>query len=365
MANSINGKTVNKSSVTSTLAFIVFFVLYCGSSSNYNLPIYQQNYETLFGPSLQDVSEWLYYSFEVIGNSLQISFKYFHFILTATAILILQSVVRKWIGEYALLFYLLFFIFPVGEAISAFRDGLAMCLLTLAFPYLADFKKRNIIIYATIIFIASAIHRSFVIYYLFLLVGFFDNIKNTSIKSSIKSIYRIFIIVCVGLAFMPSLLSSVMNSVAEFVSDTEKLGDQSVGYFEGLGNWGFLLYIGFQLICIYTLYKMRLLSEDYLTSNDKVNNLTRMVLYCDIFLLFLVIAYKANSNFFRIFWNLMPINYISLILLSQNSKSKKKSMLFVVFFIFIWVFGINWGTAFFEENYYPMFNDNWILKLDF
>lgn len=350
----------------SDIIFWVLFVLICGESWNWNYPAYYDSYVD-YNLYYEDVTIEQGYAFLVrLFNSWHLHYKYLFLFLFGSGLLLMRNVAKRYLGPNAWIFYLLFFLFPTCNAVAAFRNSVSMFILTFAFPFLLSDKKAGAVKYVALIFLASTIHQTALLYLLLLLKYPFQ-----------KRFWRIFLWICftivmsIALLFtlFPSYLSTFQPLLLLFVSDNEILDSARTVYISSSAGYGFVIYSGFQLFCIFIVYKFREMYRRRVAVNDRIDKFASLTLFANTLYLFLVVFIKMDSTFFRFFQNLMPINYIAIIAMYKQlyirPNHNNVQSVYLLFLVVLIAFAIFRGAPWFEYNILPMFLDNWILQLNF
>ena len=335
----------------------------CGSYISYNSVIYEYAYNSKDTMSF----EWLYSYLSTLGHDLHLRFKYFYFILYGVGLLLLKRVTSRYLGPYQWIFFLMFFLYPLAECRSALRNSMSMFLLLYAFPFLLRGRFKDIVVFISLLIIATGFHRTSFFYFLFLL---YIPYKNEVIFSS--RTYKIVYYIIIVLSFIACFISSISSGFESFLytfldnSDDEALSARA-GYLMGETGYGFLLFGGYQVLWVLLLYLMKkrlkqLLEVQYLGA---VEDFINLVLFMDIILLPLVIGYKFNGNFFRLFMNVVPLNYMGFILLLKSTRFHVMNLMLILFLLIILIVGIQQSMFSFEMNINSMFVNNWLLQLNF
>ena len=344
--------------ILSTLFFIVLFVLVCGSYTTYNSPIYEANYYDGGDPS----DEWLFLSFEKLGYSLSLDYKYFIFILYGIGLLLFRKTTTRLVGGYAWIVYLLFCIYPLGEVRSAVRNTLAMFLIIYAFPLLTSKRFVDILKFIILLILASGFHRVSIFYFLLLLIPFYQSTKSFRLRRWVSIMTYAAIALAILICFSSSAINSLQPVLIRFTSESDLAREGQSVYFENIAGYGFILFGLYQLAWIVILgyFKSR---QEHTETQSTISTFLDLVYYSDIALLVMIIAYKFDSNFFRIFMNLVPLNYISLVLVGRrlNKTGWKMTPLIWGALLFIIVFGIRQTAVFFDDNLITMFTNNWLI----
>lgn len=353
--------------VFSQILFWILFILICGESWNWNYPAYQEHYDNYL-TYYNTLDYEILYSFLVHKfNDFGLHFKYLYFFLYGVGLLLMRTVVNRYLGKYGWIFYILFFIYPTVTAVAAFRNTVAMFILIYAFPFLISGKKWDGIKYILLVFLASLIHQSAIVYLLLILVYPF---QNKVIRRFLFAAYVVGLVVGTALLFLPSLLGNFQSLMQMYLEDSENEGLVArIGYIETSGGLGFLIFGSFQVFCIYIVYKFRNLYLTHIGHGDVAERFAYLVLFADCLFLFSLVFVKMDSTFSRLFQNLIPLNLIVIILLYERLKShglgQRVQLLYSSFVIVLFAFAYFRGAFMFKYNIVPMFTDNWILRLDF
>ncbi len=355
----------------SDIIFIIFVVLSCGSYVSYNSPIYIDNYndcKTLISTEgAFSYSEWLFIYLMRLSANIGLEFQYFFFILLGTGFALIHKVVRKYLGSNAWLFYVLFFICPLAECRSAIRNTMSLCIITYAIPFLLKDNLKNKIIYIVSVLLAMGFHQTSAIYFIFLLKYPYERLSNSN-RRRVNLVFLIAIFILFMACFIPPIMEPIKHAVNALISDTELAESRSL-YFEEQGRLGFILYVGWQCLFIFTLKRLvaRRLHYDSNFMNSSTYLFSKNVILLSTMLLFMVFFYKLNSNFFRIFMNLIPINYIAILSLSANGKYNiiYRDFKIILCLSALLLLGWNYSQVFLDENLLSMFTNNWFLSLDF
>lgn len=371
MSNNQPNGLQNRGIRFSDVVFIIFVVLSCGSFISFNGPVYIDDYyECKFYTSTSDLfsySESIYIYLMKFFASQELEYKYFILLLLGVGFLLIHTVARRYLGNNAWLFYLLFFIYPLGESRSTIRNTVALCIMTYVIPFLSNDDLKSKIKYIIGVIIAMGFHQTAVIYFVLLLKYPYESLSSINKKRANK-LFIIGISVLVAACFIPAIMEPLKQGMDMVLAGSE-LDESRGNYFEEQGRFGFLLYGGWQCVFIYML--RRLLAIRICHDKDFVGTpiyrFVNNVILCSSILLFMVFFYKMNNNFFRIFMNIIPLNYIALLALNQNGKYGIMYKDFKVIACIIIVLTLGWNDTliYLDENIMPMFTDNWLLSLDF
>jgi len=243
-----------------------------------------------------------------------------------------------------------------------------MFLITFAIPYLSSSKRTNKIRFIIIILISAGFHRISYLY-LFLLLKFSYE-KHHSINSwLLKSTFVIVIMNILIMLFYRPYLTLFQHFVLSIVEEDSNLASRNAVYFSDIANYGYILFISIQLVFITVI--IQILKAYRLAQNTKRQikgniGLAKTILFANVFFIVLVLGYKMNSNFFRVFMNLLPINYIVIIQACNHKLWKiNRNLQYSISFLFIslLIFSIYEVLPWFQYNFITMFTENWIFHL--
>lgn len=244
----------------------------------------------------------------------------------------------------------LYFIFPFLIDVTQIRNFISMVIVLFGMKYLLIKENKSIVKYICCVLLASTVHISSLFYFTFLL-------------SQLKSIKKLFIFIlftCVGLMLMS--FTDILPTIASF-TDIDKF----IYWFSTRAKLGFLIPIFIQLcglLLIYCIYlnKKKYIKNDYIDVKTRMNTIS--FLKINIILLLIVPLYIYNGTFFRLYRNMLIINYcfvannITLSRASCYSNILKYLYLFYVILLFYYfIINRNFNTVFL-----PIFNNNIMLN---
>ena len=347
--------------VFSNFIFIVFFILVCGSYVTYNSPVYEGYYKNGDAADF----EWLYGWLSTTGYVYHIDYKYFVFVLFGIGLLMLRKTASKYLSGNDFLLFLLLFIYPLSEIRSAFRNSLAMFVVIYAFPLITTYKVKDLIKFYALLFIATGFHKTSYLYFILGLIPLYQSL-GVHLRKTVKYIYVALIVLSVIICFSSSIINSLQPILISFTTEYDLArNDSQASYFENIADYGFIMYGLYQLSWVLILTYLK---NKYLFSyrQSSAYRFLETLIIADVLLLVMVIGYKFNGNFFRIFMNLVPLNYIALILsckLSNVSMFNYKFLFWACLTVII-LFGISQTIIFFDYNILTMFTENWLLRLN-
>lgn len=107
---------------------------------------------------------WLMWLFAHIN----ISFEFFRIIIFTVSMFLMLNTVTK-ITEKISLFLCMYFLFPFGYDIDQIRQLLSLAIVIFAFRYII-FEEKHFIKYSVLVLLASLIHMSSIVFYIYLLI---------------------------------------------------------------------------------------------------------------------------------------------------------------------------------------------------
>jgi len=284
--------------------FLLLWILFGFNTSNADYMIYNLIYDGHY-PNHE-------FGFMLLVNLFSnLGFTYQQFLISISLIcyLILFRIINKYtIGtNYVIALY---FIFPFMLDVVQIRNFIAMTIILLGIQYLLSDKKRATIKYIVAVLAASSIHYTS-LFYLILVFARFKSWKKLLLTFSMISI------VGATIAYT-NIIPSAMGIIFE--------SDKVTNWFQGRTRFGFLIPIIFQLISFgfvyYSHYKYRKTeqkkeNDNNVYPNDRFKNvdvhqnkLLEIVFRINIVLLIAIPFYIFNVSFFRLFRNVLLLNYI-------------------------------------------------------
>lgn len=350
----------------SFLMFIFTLILLVGNTKTHDYIPYMNNY---YGYIQSDFESGYTFISEKF-NGLGISFDIFKLISMGTGLLLINYTALKFLTKKMLwTFYLLYLIYPLVLDTSAIRNTLAMCIVIYAIPFLSKDTKKDTLIYTLLIFVASLFHMISLIYLLLLLIKVYDNRKR--INKKISKVIFIFLIFNMLLMIVSrGYTTMVLNLIETFFMNSEIISNEKSVYFDIVGNFGFLIYIFYQLLSIFCL---KYVCHFHKQQGEKTNNsvaklydITKYIFFINLLMLIISPLYRVNSNFFRIYRNITPINHMAILSMLNTKNNKKTTKIYGVILIY---FLATIALAYIqiepmkEIAVYTLFTDNWIINL--
>lgn len=357
------------SEIISYILFLLSVILVAASTKTHDYISYSKNYygymNSNFEVGYTYISNFLF--------SLGVSFDIFKLITMGIGMILIRSTAKKILGSEMLwIYYILYMIYPLALDSPAIRNTLAMSITIFAFPYLIDKKRGSGIKYMLLIFVASLFHGTARFYYLLIVLRIYNK-QHSIINKLLRLSFAILILNAIIMSLYKPYLTIVLNIMEQFLVSNDYMDIKKTVYFDIVGNFGFLLFAGYQLLSIYVIKHITNIFESRLrdvnspnkNENMKLYNFAKYLLYCDVLLLLLVPVYRVNSNYFRLFRNIIPLIYISILSSLRNVKSHKIKTIAIIalFFVATIVFAYLQIEPEKEIIFFTLFSDNWIINL--
>lgn len=221
--NLIPDRVVDRKRFILPLSFLLI-LLYWALRYDYGLDYwdyYSSFYDGTEGKLHRGFGERGYYAFSGLFNK-------FYQVIIAQSIIVMASLfhlVRKYIPPQCYwLFFLLFFLTPRFHfvMISALRNSLSACVLFWAFDYCYIEKKRWIL-FALLVFLASLIHTTAIVFFLFPIYHLFSS------RLKGKAVF-------IGLIVLDILSLFFVNALFQYVISASSLTETYDSYLETIGE---------------------------------------------------------------------------------------------------------------------------------
>lgn len=357
--NVINLFMKKKSKLVSFLMIAFLCVMMGANTQNPDIYAYQLNYEKTNLDSL----EYGYWFFKQIFIFLGLDYKWFRIITSAIGILLINNTVKKVIKNESA-FYLMYFIYPFLLDVVQVRNFLAMAILIFSTPYLVNDDKGNSLKAIIFILLAMSFQTSAIIY---LPMIFF-------IKKKKNKIFILLFIEIVILLVIFTLNNSILNSFSEFLINIFGNYEERISIFAyKQTNLGFILFWFIQLMNFILMYWSNKNYndaslnpiEDSLHSNIFQKKYIKTVYWINIYAFFFLPFYVFQSTFSRFMRNLIPLNILAYIAVSNSlrKKSLKKIFFIIIYFTYnIFLFYVDIYYLYNESIVEAVLKYNWILK---
>lgn len=322
----------NKKSRTQRLFFAFFTCGYLLMLFNYSNADYQA-YNVMYNDCMlhQYWVEWGYWGVERFFHTLGLNFFAFKNIyLTVAYFLVAKSIYDYSETPYqAMALYLLF---PFLLDVVQMRNFMAGAIVIFALRFLRKKTLKNTVLYFLCIFLAFSQHTVAIIYILLYVVTLFSiaEVKKISLWVTI-GVFSFFIFCFI---FLPNVLLMITENHAQDIPAA-------------------VIWTGAGLLI--TMYIMRFVAVD--GKND--STMLKIAMFSCVFLPLMLLRF----DMYRIYRNLIVINYIILCEKASNLKIYKKTMIGVAYAIVLFIVQLSSRNAWnFETVTYSMFHFNYLFQ---
>ena len=359
---------IKKNSKIISFCLIILMCVLMGA--NTNNPDYN-TYETIFNLGAVPPDPGFFLIIKLF-RFLGLNYETFRLVLSIFGIVLIHQTLNKLTSNYSY-FYVLYFIFPFFIDIVQIRNFLEMAIMIYAMPFLLQDTLKGYIKYTILIIFAASIQITAILYLLFLLINI---VKRFTI---IKYIFVIVIISAITISLNRSFFIGIVNQL----STNFGYYDERINYYsEVLTRNGYFFYWGVQLCFLYitkilfsgtnnlknqnVIEGKREMQINKLTQNENyVNSFCELVFWANIISLIFMPTYVLQALYFRLFRNLVPLNYIAIISSLQYlpPKSLKKiTITLALFGLSIVLFYVDIGKPFYETIIIKIFENNWVFR---
>lgn len=351
----------------STILFFIIIVLLSGNTATYDYVAYWNNYYGVMNSNFEAGYKFTTDLFFAIG----LTFDQYKLVMLSLSLLLINQTAKKILPKYSLwIFYFFYFIYPLSLDAAHLRNTIAMAIVLYSIPYLSQENKISTIKFILLILLATLFHQTSVIYLFFIGIKLYVN-KKVINKSLVKFCFTLLLLLSVAFTFTPQLFQNVLNLAANIIISNENISNQNTIYFNVTGNYGYLIFTAYQLFTIIILsyvwknYKNETPIFSNLDKIKDIENLLKYVKYINICMLILVPFIRSNSNFFRLYRNLIPINHMLIIstVRLKNIKQAQCILIIIIYFFITLVFAYIIISPQRERLIDTMINDNWIINL--
>lgn len=274
-------------------------------------------------------------------------------------ITVLMLSVRKFLdrkGQY--LFLILYFIYPFFLDVIQVRNFLAMVFMTLAMSFLADNTKKSTFLFWVFMLVSASLQKTLLFYIPFILFYKADK------RKAIKGVLIVAVILSVIIGLNKNFVSNLANYFLLNFSD--KLSGSATFFTVNTRN-GWLYMWAISLLNIAILYYIKKKSSNQLSSGNI--KIVEIVFWINIYSLIALPLYVMDTNFFRIYRDLQPLNLIAWITFFRaaslkNIKINKRSMILLIITILLTILFSVYVTMIIEnllQYFIQGFNNNWIV----
>lgn len=341
--------------IINVLMLVFCIILVSGNTKTYDYEAFATQYYL----GTKNYFEISYFLLSMLFSSLGFSFDLFKFIVLGGSFLLINTVAKKYLSS-RLLLYFCYLLYPLAHDAYNIRNTIAMGIVVYAIMKLTEGGRKNQIKFFGLIILAASFHKVSLVYLVFIFV---EKLKN---PTTMKYVFLFIIFEILGFSifiiFHKNLLEVLANYIANLTFVETVMSPDKLGYLIHKGRFGFLLYgfinIGF-IIALWLCLKVKKIRD------DSYNNFASSLFYINIILLLLIPFYALNSNFFRIYRNIIVLNYIAIIAAGQRCSIKNTydrlffygiAAVIAVLLFFLLV----WGQRNIIFN--TLFSHNWLLS---
>lgn len=337
-----------QSKITMIFMFILMWILFGFNTGNADYMTYEFIYKGFY-PNHEFGFMALVKFFNMLG------FSYQHFLITISFIglFFLIKVINKYTKNinYVLALY---FIFPFMLDVVQVRNFLTMVLIICGIDFLISKEKFSTIKYIGFVILASSIHYSSLFYLVLLVVKFL-------------STRQLLIFPFLSLALVALAYTNILPFIINSMIDNTKI----LFWFQDRSKFGFLISAFIQItgfIFIYIAYKKSFKfykkNKVSLVNSIDMINFYEIILKINLVLFLIYPLYIFNMTFFRLYRNLLILNYIAISNIIQfafNNKFERfvYQLCFIVYIILLMTYFICFSA--FDTVFIPIFNRNLIL----
>ncbi len=326
-ANCIYGVVKKKNLILYGFSLVLIFLLMTFNYDGPDIVVYRATYE-IVGNTTSDVfkatyMEWGYTALMVVGNKLGLDFFAFRIILSFICLALFNSTVKhyKANGNFIVGLYMVYLFF--FDTIQL-RNCIIQFIILFATRYLFQKSAISVLKYILCIIVAASIHMISLLYLSLLLIRV---IKREKGYKNVFALATVIFVVCVLLRpYLPQIISAVL-----------RLLNRGLGYATGTSRFNHWIVLVLTLVATVPLYLYRNTVSDEETKN-KLSGILRIHVIMGLFLPLCIL----NSNFNRIFRNVIVLDTIGLALLYEHSKArstpKQVALLSQIVFIGGWLF---------------------------
>ncbi len=311
-----------KSRILSYISRFVIFLIMVGNTENADMRAYVLEYNHgLHGNfALQDAG----YSMaqHIIQTYLHLEYWGFKCIMVLLSLILIEKAIKYFNANDNFVWgaYLAYLVFI--DTIQV-RNFIAMAIFVFSLIYYAKGGKKNTLIFCALLTIASTFHVLFVYYFFFLVFKIDD-----------KKIVRNSCIVFGVLLFLVSYITK--NSIWGMIAGTF-LGGRGSRYFSSFTKYS---WIGCLLLFLLGLIPFVIDNKNTVALMSEKRGFLRIILNLNYCIMPALPLLLMNSNFYRLFRDILILNYIaySLILEKYRLNSARRMLLLITMWVtvFLW-----------------------------
>lgn len=341
------------SKIVAILLFAFLWIMFGWNTDNVDFANYERGYSWAQG-SFSLNSEMGYQLIYKLSILLGLTYHQFLIILSFTGLLIIYNTIIRYTKNVAFVLAL-YFIFPFIIDVVQVRGFLIMSIILYSTRFIIEERKLGTLKFVILVLFATSIHYSALFYISFLLI----KQKNISSLTVLSLSLTASGIILAFTNFIPSL-------ALKFVP-LEKV----THYFNNRLNWGIIIalviYAANFLLIYYSYHKIRAEREKQNHENDTPDldyKFVEAVYKINIILMLLFALYVFNMIFFRLYRNILILNYIAytICLAYMAPKSKEKFLFgFVISLFIVGLFVYYIILPYYDTVFLPVFQSNSII----
>ncbi len=358
----ISQKKKNSIDIGELFVVLITFVILSANSRAYDYQPYMLQYNGKNISSFEFGYVWL----TKIFSSLGFSFDVFKLFIAAFLLTVIICITKKKQASVKLVL-ILYFVYPLPLDAYSLRNTLAKAFVYVAICFMCKPSFNNFL--KAIIFtgIGAAFHKTMLFYLFPIGVVYLLKVNRTIRRKTIK----VLTVIAISFGIMIALNRSLLNSFIQLVG-TLSVFDSKFVYLDIQGNYGYLLTAFLQVGYIYSLTLCAKLNKSAALQTNEVETKEReefikvVTIFCAS-TMFLLPFFKMNSNYTRLFANVIPMMIIAISstlkikAIDKNSVRLRKTIKFLIFLLTVATFVV---YVYFDraQQWDTLFSGNWIIE---
>ena len=359
----------NKTPKISILIYLLFLTIMM--AANVNNPDYYNYLKSYNYIEALKGSEWGYYYLAKFCSNLGVGYHQFKFIIAILGLLLIHSTVRRYLKKCTL-FYLLYFLCPFMIDATQLKNFLAMSFFIFAVPFLTESTLKGKLKYVLLIVMAASFQITAFVY---LPIAFLGNVEKNKLITLILIIVIILSVV-IGLnrSFVIYLAGLISSSLGNF-------DDRIIEFSSVDTTYGFIIYWGLQIISFFLIkwakksyensYQEDIQEKLLINNKNFEYKLIKLLDVINIYSFIFLPFYVIQLTYGRFLRNILPLNYIILILAYRKNKVVEGKITLhttLMFSSLIIYAALNFYFMIYMEYndtiIKPLFTDNWFLNMN-
>jgi hypothetical protein len=349
MKININFKRIN-TKILNVIFFIILWILFGFNNSNPDYLNYQRRYDNYLlnpEPGFRFIIK--------VFNDMGFNFQEFLLIISFISLFLIIKSIKNYTNKTYLVLFL-YFVFPFFIDVVQIRNFLSMVIVFYSFKYLLSYKTIDLAKYILLVILASTIHYSALFYLIFVIIQFV----------SLEKIILITILFVLLFSFFS--YTNILYNIMDVFFDSSKV----LNWFSYRTNFGFIIPIFLQIISLFPLIYIfnKSVNKGFLKlsgNNIKKNKITLInnILKINFLALILFIFYIYNTTFFRLYRNILLLNYSVIIYFSSNYINIKIKRFIFLFLVLITSFSMSYIfilNPYFDSVFITILKNNILFK---